>query len=183
MAHPQVLGPFRLRPVGQGRADLPGRLPRPCPAAPTNVARNACRVCCLDAKDGSLLWESEPLAGAIHVTTIGPQFLFVHAQYGSNYLLDKASGKILSAFDKEYKCTRFTLSGTYLIGSNMDVWDLSDVHAAKLLTSGPRLDPSECTGACVSNGRIFYTGQGAGLQASEVYAAEAAQPSPPWPAE
>jgi hypothetical protein len=36
------------------------------------------------------------------------------------------------------------------------------------------MDPSECIGACVSNGRIFYTGHGAGLQASQRYGDEAA---------
>ena len=49
-----------------------------------------CHVWCLDAKDGSLVWQSEPLRGAIHVATIGPQFIFVHAQYKDGYLLDKA---------------------------------------------------------------------------------------------
>jgi hypothetical protein len=57
---------------------------------------------------------------------------------------------------------------------------LSDVHDVKLLSSGPRLDPSECIGAFVSNGRIFYSGHGAGLQASQVYGEEAHSPEPPW---
>jgi hypothetical protein len=62
----------------------------------------------------------------------------------------------------------------------MDVYDLSDITEAKLLTSGPRLDPSECIGACGSNGRIFYTGQGGGLQTSMVYGPEAAIARRPW---
>ncbi|MFH1883335.1 MAG: hypothetical protein ABIL62_11560 [Planctomycetota bacterium] len=33
-----------------------------------------------------------------------------------------------------------------LLGSNMDIYDLSDVDNVKLVSSGPRLDPSECVG-------------------------------------
>ena len=43
------------------------------------------------------------------MATIGPQFIFVHAQYKNAYLLDKATGKILATLAKDYKCTRFTL--------------------------------------------------------------------------
>lgn len=123
-------------------------------------------VWCLDAKDGSLIWQSEPLSEAIHVATIGPQFIFIHAQYKNAYLLDKATGKIRATLAKDYKCTRFTLSGACLLGPSMNVYDLSTIGKPRLLSTGPRLDPSECIGACVSNGRIFYTGHGGGLQAS-----------------
>src|SRR3990172_4641019 len=34
------------------------------------------RVWCLDARDGSLVWKSDPLSRAIHVVTIGERFLF-----------------------------------------------------------------------------------------------------------
>ncbi len=51
-----------------------------------------------------------------------------------------------------------------LLGSNMDVYDLSDMDNVKLVSSGPRIDPSECIGTIVSNGRIFYTCHGGGLQ-------------------
>jgi hypothetical protein len=44
---------------------------------------------------------------------------------------------------------------------------------AGALNTGPRLDPSECIGACVSNGRIFYTGHGGGLQVALLYGQEA----------
>jgi hypothetical protein len=47
----------------------------------------------------------------------------------------------------------------------MDVHDLSDMNNIKLISSGPRLDPSECIGTVVSNGRLYYTGHGGGLQA------------------
>jgi len=137
-------------------------------------------VWCLDAKDGSLIWQSEPLLEAIHVATIGPQFIFIHAQYKNAYLLDKATGKIRATLARDYKCTRFTMSGSCLLGPSMDVYDLSDIRDIRLLSSGPRLDPSECIGACVSNGRIFYTGHGGGLQASQVYGEEASPAGPAW---
>jgi len=133
-------------------------------------------VWCIDARDGSLIWKSEPVREAIHVTTIGPRFLFVHAQYNNGFLLDKNTGKILSTLTQGYKCTRFTLSEPYLLGSNMDVYDLSEMDNIKLLSSGPRLDPSECVGAVVSNGRIFYTCHGGGLQACQVCGPQAPSP-------
>ncbi|MGA2032104.1 MAG: PQQ-binding-like beta-propeller repeat protein [Thermoguttaceae bacterium] len=141
-----------------------------------------CHVWCLDAKDGALVWQSEPVALAIHVPTIGPHFIFVHAQYKKSYLLDLATGKILAILDNEYKCTRLTLSGSTLIGTAMDVYDVSDIRHVRLLSSGPRLDPSECISGCVSNGRVFYTGPGGGLQACQLYGAAAASGEPPWPA-
>jgi len=122
-------------------------------------------VWCIDARDGSMIWKSEPVREAIQVVTIGPRFLFVHAQYRNGFLLDKDAGKILTTLTPTYKCTRFTLSEPYLLGSNMDVHDLSDINNIKLISSGPRLDPSECIGTVVSNGRLYYTGHGGGLQA------------------
>jgi outer membrane protein assembly factor BamB len=130
-------------------------------------------VWCVDARDGSLIWESEPVREAIQVVTVGDRFLFVHAQYRNGYLLDKATGKILTTLAAGYKCTRFTWSEPYLLGSNMDVHDLSQIDDIKLISTGPRLDPSECIGSVVSNGRLFYTCHGGGLQASQVYGAEA----------
>ena len=121
-------------------------------------------VWCIDARDGSMIWKSEPVREAIQVVTIGPRFLFVHAQYRNGFLLDKDTGNIITTLTQGYKCTRFTLSEPYLLGSNMDVYDLSDVNKVKLISSGPRLDPSECIGTIVSNGRIFYTCHGGGLQ-------------------
>jgi len=137
-------------------------------------------VWCLDAKDGSLVWQSDPLLEAIHVATIGPDFIFIHAQYKNGYLLDKATGKIRATLASGYKCSRFTLAGSCLVGPAMDVYDMSDTASIKLLSSGPRLDPSECIGACVSNGRLYYTGHGAGLQACQVYGAEAESSSTAW---
>jgi hypothetical protein len=125
-------------------------------------------VWCVDARDGSMIWKSEPVREAIQVVTIGPRFLFVHAQYRNGYLLDKDTGRILTTLTNGYKCTRFTFSDPYLIGSNMDVHDLSDPEDIRLISTGPRLDPSECIGAVASNGRLFYTGHGGGLQACQI---------------
>ena len=141
-------------------------------------------VWCLDARDGSLIWQSEPVLCAIHVVTIGPKWLFAHAQNRNGYLIDKATGKILTrAVTETYQCTRFTLAGTYLLGCSMDVHDLHDLSkGVRLVSTGPRLDPSECTSGVVSNGRLFYTGQGGGMQACQVYGPEAASFAPPWQA-
>ncbi|MCH8217844.1 MAG: PQQ-binding-like beta-propeller repeat protein [Planctomycetes bacterium] len=137
-------------------------------------------VWCVDARDGSLIWESEPVREAIQVVTIGSRFLFVHAQYQNGFLLAKETGKILKRLTSGYKCTRFTWSEPYLLGSNMDVLDLSQIDDIQLVCTGPRLDPSECIGAVVSNGRLFYTCHGGGLQASQVCGPEAEQMETPW---
>jgi len=144
-------------------------------------------VWCLDAKDGSLIWQSEPVAKSVNVVTIGKNFLFTHASTGKpSYLIDKLTGKILSVFDKGYACTRFTLSEPYLIGANMDMIDTAALVNSKfeirnskfppeadVVSSGPCVDVRECVGAIVSNGRIFYTSQGSGLQVCQVYGADA----------
>jgi len=123
-------------------------------------------VWCLDARDGSLVWQSEPLVKAINVVTVGKDFLFAYAYGGQSYLLDKATGKIRSNFTKQCACTRFSLSGPYLLGSNVDLIDTSDENA--VVSSGPPIDLRECVGAVVSNGRLFYTTQANGLQVSLV---------------
>ncbi|MBM4039697.1 MAG: hypothetical protein FJ290_14405 [Planctomycetes bacterium] len=134
-------------------------------------------VWCLDARDGSLVWQSEPLTKAINVVTVGSKHLFAYAYGGDSYLLDKATGKILSRFNKKTACTRFTLSEPYLLGANMDVIDTAEGHA--VVSSGPAVDCRECVGSVVSNGRIFYTTQASGLQVSQAYGAEAASSGPP----
>jgi hypothetical protein len=136
------------------------------------------RVWCLDAGDGSLVWKSEPVKRAIHAISVGEDFLFTHAQYVNGYLLDKENGKIISTLAKGYRCTRFTLSEPYLLGPNLAMFDLS--QESKLVSCGPALDVLECIGAMVSNGRIFATTNGGGLQASLSYGPEAAAIGPPW---
>jgi len=135
-------------------------------------------VVCLDAASGALIWQSEPVGQAVNVVTVGKDFLFTHGSTGKpSYLIDKATGKILSVFDRGYACTRFTLSEPYLLGSNMDMIDTSDGN--KVVSSGPPIDARECVGAVVSNGRLFYTAQANGLQISMVYGAEAASVAAP----
>src|SRR5262249_62064722 len=36
-------------------------------------------VWCLNAKDGSLVWQSEPITSALNVVTVGDQFIFSNA--------------------------------------------------------------------------------------------------------
>lgn len=131
------------------------------------------RVWCLNAKDGSLVWESEPLVKSINVVTVGPKFLFVHAYGSDSYLVDKATGKVREKFMKDYACTRFTLSGRYLLGANMDLIDTE--AGCAVVSSGPCVDLRECVGAVVSNGRLYYTSQANGLQVGMVYGEEAEQ--------
>ncbi len=130
-------------------------------------------VWCVDARNGSVIWKSEPVRGAIQVVTIGSKYLFVHAQYQNGFLLDKETGKILTTLTKTYKCSRFTLSEPYLLGPNLDVFDLSDIKNIKLVSTGPRIDPSECIGAVVSNGRLFYSCHAGSLQVCELWGSEA----------
>ncbi|HUT11343.1 MAG TPA: PQQ-binding-like beta-propeller repeat protein [Thermoguttaceae bacterium] len=135
-------------------------------------------VWCLDARDGSLVWRSEPLASAVNVISVGREHLFTNASGKDGYVLDRQTGKIVSRFNFGYACTRFALSEPYAMGANMDLIDLSDGN--KLVTTGPAVDSRECVGAVVSNGRIFYTSQASGLQVSQTYGAEAAGSASPW---
>ena len=135
-------------------------------------------VWCLDAAGGSLIWESEPLIKSINVVTVAEKLIFAFAYGGQGYLLDKATGKILSTFNYGHACTRFTVSEPYVIGPNMDMIDTSDGN--KLVSTGPPVDLRDCVGGVVSNGRIFYTSQANGLQVSQVCGAEAASFTAPW---
>lgn len=135
-------------------------------------------VWCLNARDGSLAWKSDPVDGAIHVITIARDFLFTHAQYKQSYILDKKTGKVLRQLGKGYRCTRFTLCGRYLLGANLDVYDTSE--GDKLVSSGPAIDVLLCVGAQVSNGRIFYTANGSGLQAGLSCGEDARKFKPVW---
>ena len=199
LAHPQVLGACRLRPFGQGRADLLGRLPKP--RAPCTAGRKGTDSAIPAGRTGrrrAVLFSAERRLRLLPRRQGRLARLGIGAFGGSDPRHDRRSALPLRPRPIRAATTCWTkrparssppstrstsvpalrLPARTSWVSNLDVWDLSDVHAAKLLSSGPRLDPSECIGACVSNGRIFYTGHGAGLQASEVYAAEAAQPSP-----
>lgn len=135
-------------------------------------------VFCLNARDGSLIWQSEPVRGAANVVSVGRRFLFSNTSNGDGHLFDRATGKILSRFNFKYACTRFTLSEPYLLGANMDLIDLE--HDNRLVSTGPALESRECVGGVISNGRLFYTAQANGLQMSQVGGDEAAVWTPPW---
>jgi outer membrane protein assembly factor BamB len=135
-------------------------------------------IYCLDARDGSLVWRSPPVKSAVNVITVGDAFVFSNARGNEGNVLDKKTGRILSSFNMKYACTRFTVSGTYLLGTNMDMIDLGNEN--KLVASGPCIDSRECVGATVSNGRVFYTSQASGLQASLTAGEEAESLKAPW---
>jgi len=129
------------------------------------------RVFCLDATDGSLVWKSDPVLHAIHVITVAGDKLFTHAQYRQGYLLDAGSGAVLCELAQGYRCTRFTMDGSLLLGSNMDLIDTAQDN--RLISTGPAVDVLQCVGAHVSNGRLYYTANGSGLQLSMTYGPEA----------
>jgi outer membrane protein assembly factor BamB len=128
-------------------------------------------IYCLDASDGKLIWQSDPLGWAIHVVTIADTFAFTHAQYRKGTLVDLAGGKQICNLTEGYNCTRFTMAGRYLLGANMDIYDTADEN--RLVATGPAVDVLLCVGAHVSNGRIFFTTNGGGLQLSVAYGEEA----------
>lgn len=135
-------------------------------------------VWCLDVRDGSLIWQSEPVTSALNVVSVGEKFLFSNALRGNGNVFDRETGKIAGRFNHNYACTRFTLSGPYLLGANMDLLDLS--RGGELVATGPAVDSRECLGAVASNGRIFYTSQASGLQLSQCWGEEAASLKSPW---
>jgi len=135
-------------------------------------------VFCLDAKDGSLIWQSEPVRSAVNVVTIGKDYIFSNASGRDGHVFDRNTGKIVSRFNYGYACTRFACSGPYVLGANMDMIDLSGEN--RLVSTGPSIDSRECVGSTVSNGRIFYTSQASGLQVSQVAGAEAEAAVAPW---
>lgn len=124
-------------------------------------------VWCLDAKDGSLVWQSDAVTSALNVVTVGKDFIFSNALRGKGNVFDHQTGKVVSSIGHNYACCRFTLSEPYVLGANMDMIDLSD--NGKLVSTGPAIDSRECLGAVVSNGRIFYTSQASGFVVSQTF--------------
>ncbi len=124
-------------------------------------------VWCLDAKDGSLVWKSDPVTSALNVVTVGEQFIFSNALRGKGNVFDRKSGKVVSSIGHNYACCRFTLSEPFVLGANMDMIDLS--NDGQLVSTGPAIDSRECLGAVVSNGRIFYVSQASGFVVSQTY--------------
>lgn len=143
-----------------------------------NEGTNDRFVWCLDAKDGSLVWQSDPVTSALNVVTVGERFIFSNALRGKGNVFDRQTGKIVSSIGHNYACCRFTLSEPYVLGANMDMIDLSD-HG-KLVSTGPAVDSRECLGAVVSNGRIFYTSQASGFVVSQTYGPESQQLPAVW---
>ena len=127
-------------------------------------------VWCLDARDGSLIWQSEPVTSALNVVTVGEQFIFSNALRGRGNVFDRETGKVVGSVGHNYACCRFTMSEPYILGANMDMIDLS--QDGKLVSTGPAIDSRECLGAVVSNGRIFYTSQASGFVVSQTYGEE-----------
>ena len=155
--------------IDQGRLYLGGYNP---------VEEKTNRVWCLDAANGQLIWKSDPVERAIHVVTVADGRLFTHAQYRQGYLLDAASGKTICELTQGYRCTRFTMDGSYLLGPNMDAIDT--VRENELVSTGPAVDVLQCVGAQLSNGRLFYTANGSGLQLSMSFGEEAEAFPGPW---
>ena len=124
-------------------------------------------VWCLDAKDGSLIWQSDPVTSALNVVTVGDEFIFSNALRGRGNVFDRATGKVVGGVDHNYACCRFTMSGSYILGANMDMIDLA--AGSRLVSTGPAIDSRECLGAVVSNGRIFYTSQASGFIVSQTF--------------
>jgi len=135
-------------------------------------------VFCISAKDGSLIWKSDPVVSAVNVVTVGDKYIFSQARGVNGHLFDRETGKIIARLNMTYQCTRFTVSEPFLLGANMDMIDLSD--GFKLVWTGPAIDSRECLGSVVSNGRIFYISQASGLETSLVAGTDAATLGPPW---
>jgi outer membrane protein assembly factor BamB len=128
-------------------------------------------VWCLSARDGSLIWQSDPITSALNVVTVGDQFIFSNALRGRGNVFDRQTGKVVGGVDHNYACCRFTMSGSYILGANMDMIDLA--AGGKLVSTGPAIDSRECLGAVVSNGRIFYASQASGFIVSQTYGEDA----------
>lgn len=135
-------------------------------------------VWCLDAKDGSLVWQSEPVTSALNVVTVGQQFVFSNALRGRGNVFDRSTGRVVAGVGHNYACCRFTLSEPYILGANMDMIDLS--ADGKLVSTGPAIDSRECLGAIVSNGRVFYTSQASGFVVSQTFGESSKQLPAVW---
>jgi len=135
-------------------------------------------VWCLDAKDGSLVWKSDPITSALNVVTVGDKYIFSNALRGRGNVFDRTTGKVVGGVDHNYACCRFTMSGSFVLGANMDMIDLA--ADGKLVSTGPAVDSRECLGAVVSNGRVFYTSQASGFVVSQTYGAQAKKLGAVW---
>lgn len=135
-------------------------------------------VWCLNTADGSLRWKSDPVTSALNVVTVGEKFIFSNALRGKGNIFDRDTGQVVTSIGHNYACCRFTMSGSYVLGANMDMIDLS--ADGQLVSTGPAIDSRECLGAVVSNGRIFYMSQASGFVVSQTFAPESAQLPAVW---
>ncbi len=135
-------------------------------------------VWCLDASDGALLWQSDPVTSALNVVTVGPKYVFSNALRGKGNVFNRLTGEVVDQIGHNYACCRFTLSEPYVLGANMDMIDLS--NDGKLVSTGPAIDSRECLGAVVSNGRVFYFSQASGFIVSQTFGEEAQRTPPIW---
>ncbi len=135
-------------------------------------------VWCLDVASGELVWKSEPVTSALNVVTVGEEFIFSNALRGRGNVFDRDTGKLVGSVGHNYACCRFTMSGQYILGANMDMIDLA--RDGSLVSTGPAVDSRECLGAVVSNGRIFYTSQASGFVVSQTYGEESQRLPPVW---
>jgi hypothetical protein len=95
---------------------------------------------------------------------------------GRGNVFDRQTGKVVGGVDHNYACCRFTMSGSYVLGANMDMIDLA--AGGKLVSTGPAIDSRECLGAVVSNGRIFYASQASGFVVSQTYGTDSERQPP-----
>jgi outer membrane protein assembly factor BamB len=145
---------------------------------PANETTKDRYIMCLNAKDASVVWRSDPVPSAVNVVTVGEKFIFSNAIRAQCHVFDKDTGKITYRFDLDYNCARFTFSEPFLMGPNMDMLDLTNGH--KLVATGPAVDSRECLGSAVSNGRIFYISQASGLEMSAVCGEDAKRLKAVW---
>ena len=65
-------------------------------------------VWCLDAKDGSLVWQSDPVTSALNVVSVGKEYVFSNALRGVGNVYDRDTGKVVGTVGHNYACCRFT---------------------------------------------------------------------------
>jgi len=51
-------------------------------------------VWCLDARDGSLVWQSDPVTSALNVVTVGEKFIFSNALRGKGNVFDRQTARL-----------------------------------------------------------------------------------------
>ena len=112
------------------------------------------------------------------MVTVGDEFIFSNALRGKGNVFDRETGRVVNSIGHNYACCRFTMSGSYVLGANMDMIDLA--ADGKLVSTGPAIDSRECLGAVVSNGRIFYMSQASGFVVSQSFGEDAAHLPAVW---